>query len=1003
MKRFIISNAVFAALIILLASGCGYFNTFYNARKQFSEAERDTRAQEKQAQRQQQQQSQHPGGTATPGATPSNTPTASAEKYRKVIETSSRMLEDYPKSRWADDALFIMGVSYYRLGDMVRAERKFTELITLFPASRYVPQATAWKARTLAQQKKKDEAIALLQTGLPLMKAGPDKAGALYLMGSLLYEQERYSDAADYFKKSAEMNQPRADRLTSLYHYALAEYDQGIYGEARNAFSEVARTTREVPQAYDSWIRCSQCEVALHDNAEAEAILRRLTSGERFMDYAEDIPLELAKLAVATGRVDDGIQLYQDFIDQHPNGERRGLAFYRLALIHRDQKANLQMAKALLDSTGKSGASHDIADSAQKALDQISKGLLTMEKIKSLQADIRMLEGRLDTLGVPHSAFTDSALLAYADSIREREAALKPAKTIAQKPAETQPDSMKLAALTPALTDTMARVPETKPEIISKDTSSHIPQAVTHPAHKDSTTSSSTQVALAKEAEKQTHSTPLAQRKLSLLDSNQTWDAARSAFRAISTEDRLGLRTLTRAIETRDSARDEGNGDHEHRVQVVINRAYGIGIPVIPAATDSATAKRRAEQKHIIPDLQTHPRPDSVKTVRVTGADGIDTTATPPKQTEADTLNKPRTSNRSSSSDARFGLRGFRSTPESPGGASPDSGKRGVPVGSQPQFPSTLPDQGISQAPTLLPPAPADTSAKPARSDSALVDSTNRTEISPGSVARDSVMAAPAPTDVDQLRTQLLAKQRELQLTYLHAAEFYEFNLTEQDSAMTYYRLAAASPVNADVYWRANLYLGSVYSEMHDSLTSTSDSVRADSIPEAATHYYRAVVNADSVPVNAANEARSALKMPLIEIPLPPQVLALHEAENAQLVDGAPIDSVISLYTHVIEMDSNSTEGKRALFAKANLLEMRLHRFDQARITYERLLALSPDTAMANVARAKLAPPDSNSIFNLSDAELAGKHEAVESLLEAKQDDTGWPPSEESLRGRHYR
>jgi hypothetical protein len=283
---------------------------------------------------------------------------------------------------------------------------------------------------------------------------------------------------------------------------------------------------------------------------------------------------------------------------------------------------------------------------------------------------------------------------------------------------------------------------------------------------------------------------------------------------------------------------------------------------------------------------------------------------------------------------------------------------------------------------------------------------TSRREILPPIVPRaDTTAVTPREATGDALRTHLLAKQRELQLAYLHVAEFYAYSLTHQDSAITYFQLAASSPVNANVYWRANLYLATALTAPPDSVKPDSvkaDSVKLDSLSGEAAEHFRAVVNADSVPDEAANVARSALKMPLIEVPELPQVVALRAAENAMLADTVAPDSVANLYTRVIAMDSSSEQGKMALYAKAVLLENRMHRSDQARTVYEDLLRLGPDSAVAVIARRKIASPDTNSIFNMTDEQLSGKHEAVESLLDQKQDKTGWPPTEESLRGRHF-
>lgn len=983
MKRSTVYIALVCSLVLMLTSGCGYFNTFYNAQKQFREAERETRTQAKQAHRQQQQQQQQqsnnpsvpppqqrganpPGGAGQSGA--------ATEKYRKVIETSSRLLEEHPQSRWADNALFIMGVSYYRLGDLPRAERKFTELMTLFPKSTLIPEATAWKARTLSEQKKKDEAIELLQTGLQILKPGPEKASALFLMGNLCSDLKRYTDAAGYFRQSARMTQPSADRINALYNFAETEFALDSCEQARDAFATVADETRDVQQAYDASVHCSQCEVRLHNYDKAEVILTRLKSGERFLDYSEDIPLELAELAVQTGRVDDGMKLYQEFIDQHPNGEHRGLAFYRMALIHRDQRVDLPLAKSLLDSSMRSGANKEITDSARVTLEQISKGLLALDKIKTLQETIRSLQAQADSMNILSESLTPTALLAHADSVRRQEAAAKPARKTEVASADT------------------AQVAEQPPKA---DSVAHAPQQKPSPSLKDSTKKVAASAPQRPGATKPVQPVSPAGIKPARSDPNQTWDLARRTFHSMKPEERISLPTLTRAIETRDSARDEGNNDHTRKVQAVINRAYGVGPTRATSVAESLKVQLPPKVKTSAAESPT--RIDSLDKSRATDHApkiAVDTLSVPAK---VDSLVKPSFPDTSKPHGTRHSWRPSRFTPESPGGAPPDSGRRPAGADSvsiRAPLPVPMPsDSNLHRSQRPLEDSIGHVAAKP---DSLRRDSTQQEVVPPVRPREDNTVAVPKDNSAESLRTQLLAKERELQLAYLHAAEFYAYSLTEQDSALNYYKLAAASPVNAEVFWRAHLHLGKALSVKADS--STADSV----VGEAAEHY-RAVLQADSVPIEAANTARTALKLPLIEVPVPEQVSALRAAEVARFSGAAPADSVVGLYSKVIAMDSTSREGKMALFAKATLLEKSLHQSDQARVIYERLLKLNPDSAMAAIARGKLAPPDSGSIFLMSDAQLSGKREAVESLFDQKQDEKGWPPSEESLRGRHFR
>jgi len=230
-----------------------------------------------------------------------------------------------------------------------------------------------------------------------------------------------------------------------------------------------------------------------------------------------------------------------------------------------------------------------------------------------------------------------------------------------------------------------------------------------------------------------------------------------------------------------------------------------------------------------------------------------------------------------------------------------------------------------------------------------------------------------------------------LQRLYLQAAEFYQYSLADSDSALHYYRLAAADTSDVDVLWRANLFVAG-------ALTSEDGSLS----PEA-TERFRAVLNVSGVPVDAANVARAALGLPLVEEPVPEQDLALRFAEIARASGEASTDSVLALYSTVIRMDSTTAAAQCALFAKGHIYEKELRQYDSARVSYEALLALHPDCTYVRQLKRVLAEPDSESVFLLTDAQLFDVRQPAESILESKPDSTGWPPPEESLRGRRFR
>ena len=83
-------NSLITIIVSMLFFGCVYFNTFYNAKLIFSEAER-MRAEK---------EGESLGNIIN-------------DKYKKVIEKSNVVINDYPDSKYLDDALFLIGRSHY--------------------------------------------------------------------------------------------------------------------------------------------------------------------------------------------------------------------------------------------------------------------------------------------------------------------------------------------------------------------------------------------------------------------------------------------------------------------------------------------------------------------------------------------------------------------------------------------------------------------------------------------------------------------------------------------------------------------------------------------------------------------------------------------------------------------------------------------------------------------------------------------------------------------------
>ena len=120
-----------APLVLLLTGclaipACVYFNTFYNAKKSFREAEKERRKHEEtyadwafdqagpELQRQRSMQAD--------------------QLYDKAVRKASKVLDEYKESDLVDDAMFLIGRAYYWRGEYLNAQESFRDLETFFPS-----------------------------------------------------------------------------------------------------------------------------------------------------------------------------------------------------------------------------------------------------------------------------------------------------------------------------------------------------------------------------------------------------------------------------------------------------------------------------------------------------------------------------------------------------------------------------------------------------------------------------------------------------------------------------------------------------------------------------------------------------------------------------------------------------------------------------------------------------------------------------------------------------
>lgn len=143
------------ALALALALGsCGYFNSLYNARRQFAQAERLRES----------------GNLAS-----------ARQDYVGSIEKAAKSYRKYPAGRWADDALYLIGRSRFRLAEYPAAKAAFLELLHRTSDSQLRAGAHAFAGATEVHLGSLPLAIVHLDSALSVLGERAELSGFAHL------------------------------------------------------------------------------------------------------------------------------------------------------------------------------------------------------------------------------------------------------------------------------------------------------------------------------------------------------------------------------------------------------------------------------------------------------------------------------------------------------------------------------------------------------------------------------------------------------------------------------------------------------------------------------------------------------------------------------------------------------------------------------------------------------------------------------------------------------
>lgn len=268
------------------------------------------------------------------------------DKFTKVIERCSKIIQYNKNTKYIDDAVLLIGLSYFYSNDFIQAERKFNEFLSKLSKSEIADDAILYLGITKFRLRKNADGETILKSLLQNSKSDEIKSRALEQLAVYNIGLKNITSAEDYLYQSIEITKDKeikAERqflLAKIYTIYNKEKAPAMYLEAYKNTSNFD---------FEFYAKLNEAK-ALNDTkrySESEEILKKLD--KKYLDYPDFkqlVELELANTDYYLKRYNEAKEKYFYVIVKYPGSKAAAESYYMLGSYY--EKVLNNYLKALI-------------------------------------------------------------------------------------------------------------------------------------------------------------------------------------------------------------------------------------------------------------------------------------------------------------------------------------------------------------------------------------------------------------------------------------------------------------------------------------------------------------------------------------------------------------------------------------------------------------------------------------------------------------------------------
>jgi tetratricopeptide (TPR) repeat protein len=325
-----------------------YFNTFYNAEIYFEKAEKS--------------RLQNRGQVL---------PKVAVDNYKKVIEKSKIVIDEFPESKLRKDALLLTVKSQFHLQEYNNAQGALSLMNTEF-GSAVQFEAAFWSSMIKWKEGKVQPAINDLSKLINEDNASNKKAKIFLAIAEIYFDQKMISLSMDNLVKAAEYIRDPNEKGQIYYRIADISFKENNLDRALEAYKLVIKNSETKKQVQEGHLKSVQIYRLQQKLELATKSIKNMLLDVGYSAIHSDLELELAKLYAQQSMIVEAINRLESIVQDYKNTIASSEAYYLLGQFAISNDWNLDAALKYFQMVPKENNKSLFIDAANIRLKEIN-------------------------------------------------------------------------------------------------------------------------------------------------------------------------------------------------------------------------------------------------------------------------------------------------------------------------------------------------------------------------------------------------------------------------------------------------------------------------------------------------------------------------------------------------------------------------------------------------------------------------------------------------------